>query len=129
SRIPERLTFGLASGQRRDTRIHRSSLYSSTTKNRVFSLAETSGIHARPDFCSGIPTPNKHSILPSILKKWATLTLLASRSRFRRLSTDLSLSRYGATAHWISSFRTTLRRSAPPLEGLRCSAAAPRQFG
>jgi len=48
---PERFTFGPASGQRSDTRIHHSSQYSSTTKNRVFSLAETSGIRARPDIC------------------------------------------------------------------------------
>src|SRR6267154_39736 len=51
SRIPERFTFGLASGQRRDTRIHPFSQYSSSTKNRIVSLAETSGIHARPDIC------------------------------------------------------------------------------
>src|SRR5216683_1484761 len=66
-RFPERFTFGPASGQRNDTRIHHSSLYCNTTKYRVYSLVETSSIHARPDISLGFPTPNRHRVLPSTL--------------------------------------------------------------
>ena len=58
--------------------------YFSTTRYRVYFLVETSGIHAPPDICYGFPTPNRHRVLPSILRRWASLTLPASHFGFRR---------------------------------------------
>jgi len=49
------------------------------------------------------PTPSRHSILPWIPRKWATLTLLASRSSCHRPSTDRSSSRYGVRVPLTSS--------------------------
>jgi Cytochrome c peroxidase len=40
-------------------------------------------IHAPLDFGFGTPTPNRHSILLSILRKWVTLTLPALPTSFR----------------------------------------------
>ncbi len=79
-----------ASGRRSDTHMHRSSLCCNTTKNRAYSLVGISGIHARPDIGYEIPTPNRHRVLRLILKKWASLTLLAWRFGFSSLYTVLS---------------------------------------
>src|ERR1700740_1786578 len=65
--------------------MHRSSLCCNSTKNSNYSLVGISGIHARPDIGYEIPTPNRPRVLQLILKKWASLTLLAWRFGFSRL--------------------------------------------
>ena len=64
--------------------MRRSSLFCNSTRNSNYSLVGISGIHARPDTGYGIPTPNRHRVLPLILKKWASLTLLAWRFGFQQ---------------------------------------------
>ena len=124
---PDRFASEPTSGPRSDTHIPPGTRCSSSTQPNSCSLVETSGTHGRPDTCCRILTPSRHSILPSILEKWAYRTRRASRSGCPRPCTDRSSSRCGAWARSISSSRPTPRRSAQPLEGRRCSAPTPRR--
>ena len=67
-------------------------------------MAETSGIRARPDISYEFPTPNRRRALPSIIWKWASPTLPASRFAFPPLRTGLCLKRYGAQGSFDIKF-------------------------
>jgi len=127
SPIPERSIIGPASGRRKR--------HTYSPFFPVLQYNEEQGLFFGGNFwdsrATGYllrnPTPNRHRVLPLILKKWASLTLLASRFGSRRLCTDRSSKSYGAKPRSISSSQRILRRSAQPQEGLRCSAGTSNQ--
>ena len=104
------------------------SLRSNTMQHKAHSLAETSGMPVRPATNCRVPTPSRHSVRRSILRKWAFLTRLASRFGYPRSSIPAPL-RAGLGRGFPHPLAGQHRgRSAPPPKGRRYSAAAPRRF-